>query len=144
MLRFWVGIGTLSVDDFFQVGLEIPNWNFEYESQTKKMILIVISAISHFSSSTLKTYWKPVIVSLFSVVYTPQYTHTHTHTHTHTYTHTPFCGAKIICLMCVCSSHTHISQYCLVVTLWKCHYSVISCIVPYCVICFLKKVFTIV
>ena len=37
--------------------------NSEYESQTKKMIPIVISTISHFLSPTLTTFWQSVFVS---------------------------------------------------------------------------------
>ena len=37
--------------------------NSEYESQTKKVILIVIYTISHF--------WSPTLTTLFSIVYTP-------------------------------------------------------------------------
>ena len=36
--------------------------NSEYESQTKKVILIVIYTISHF--------WSPTLTTLFSIVYT--------------------------------------------------------------------------
>ena len=57
---------------FFQVGLE----NYLYKKywiriSNKKMIPIVIFAISHFRSPTPTTFWKSVFVSLFSMVYTP-------------------------------------------------------------------------
>ena len=45
--------------------------NSEYESQTKKIIQIVISTISHFWSPNLTTFWQSVFVSLFCMVYTP-------------------------------------------------------------------------
>ena len=66
------GNGTLSVGDFFQVGLENSLYIYktsEYETQTKKIIFIVISTISHFWFSTLATSLYSVFVSLSSMVY---------------------------------------------------------------------------
>ena len=67
------GNGTLSVGDFFQVGLENSLYIYktsEYETQTKKIIFIVISTISHFWFPTLTTSLYSVFVSLSSMVYT--------------------------------------------------------------------------
>ena len=52
----------------FPVYIKSVNMNLK---QTNKMILIVISTISHFWSSTLTTSWQSVFVSLFSMIYTP-------------------------------------------------------------------------
>ena len=49
--------------------------NSEYKSQTSKMILSLISTISHFWSPTLTTLCQFVFVSLFSMVYTPPSPH---------------------------------------------------------------------
>ena len=59
----------------FQVGVIFFRWdlkfpcikNSKYKSQAKKIILIVISTISHFWLTNL---WQSVFVSLFSVLYT--------------------------------------------------------------------------
>ena len=45
--------------------------NNEYKSQAKKMIQVVISTISHFWFLDPITFWQPVFVPLFSMVYTP-------------------------------------------------------------------------
>ena len=53
-----MGIGTLGGGDSFEVRLENSLYkNSEYESQTKKMIQIVISRISHVWFPTLTTLW---------------------------------------------------------------------------------------
>ena len=70
-MEFWVGIGIDQIGViFFRWDLKTPYINSEYESYAKRMILIVISKISHFSSPTLTNFWQSVFVSLFFMVYT--------------------------------------------------------------------------
>ena len=65
-LIYQMGIGTLGGGDSFEVGLQNSVYkNSEYESQTKKMIQIVISTISHVWFPTLTTFWQSVFVSLY-------------------------------------------------------------------------------
>ena len=54
-----MGIGALGGGDFFRWDLKTPSIkNNEYKFQAKKkMILIVISTISHFWSPTLLNMW---------------------------------------------------------------------------------------
>ena len=57
-MGFWLGIDTLGWGDFFSWDFETPCIkNGEYKSQAKKMILIVISRISHFWAPTLTNLW---------------------------------------------------------------------------------------
>ena len=71
-MEFWVVIGIYQIGMiFFRWDLKTPCIkNSEYESYAKRMILIVISKISHFSSPTLTNFWQSVFVSLFFMVYT--------------------------------------------------------------------------
>ena len=84
--RMFIQEGLRSNQDFgwelaIQVGVIFFRWdlktlcvkNSEYESQAKKMILIVLSTISHFWSPTFTYFWQSVFLSLFSMVYNPRY-----------------------------------------------------------------------
>ena len=66
---------TLGGGDFFQMGLENSLYKKKNTNLKQKMTLIVISAIYHFWSSTLTTFWYSVFASLFSMVYTPPSIH---------------------------------------------------------------------
>ena len=71
---FWVGISTLGEGWFLWTGVQNSLYkNSEYESQDKKMILIIIFTMCHFWSPTLTNFWWFVFVSLFSMVYAPHY-----------------------------------------------------------------------
>ena len=64
----------------------IKNSKYESQAKKKKMILIVISTISHFP--TLTNFWQFVFVSLFSMIYTPS---------THKYS---ICGGLKLFVVC--------------------------------------------
>ena len=66
-----MGTGTLGGGDFFRWDLKTPCIrSSKYETQTKKLILTVISTIFHFWPPTLTTFRQSVFVSLLSMVYT--------------------------------------------------------------------------